>query len=373
MDVSVDTCGQRGVKCLLLLHLFVLKAAADCPKPQGGENTVLTNDALLMNNFLEGSDVTLECTNGYTKDSGSGVITCVDDKWTEPDLICKRKDCGRPNPQPHMSFNISAGTLFGDSIKVICAKGYRIAGVSYKRCFATGWSGRSTCEIVTCDIPGKVTNGRSTWDSQDEPKYGETIQYICDDGYTLIGKDTIMCSETGLYDSQPPECKEVYTFTDPSATSTAHRDTSLASSSTPTVSPSLQGGREILTAEGEAATTSVASVTSPFQDMHDGTVDTNKDTGYLPVIVSVICVSLEKGLCKWNCLLRSICDRGGTGQKSVAVSLSQWGKKITHFNFIALQMANNQICKKYLNLIQHQLMVSTFCNFFFIATLFSQL
>ncbi|XP_042365046.1 complement decay-accelerating factor, GPI-anchored isoform X5 [Plectropomus leopardus] len=340
MDVSVDTCGQRGVKCLLLLHLFVLKAAADCPKPQGGENTVLTNDALLMNNFLEGSDVTLECTNGYTKDSGSGVITCVDDKWTEPDLICKRKDCGRPNPQPHMSFNISAGTLFGDSIKVICAKGYRIAGVSYKRCFATGWSGRSTCEIVTCDIPGKVTNGRSTWDSQDEPKYGETIQYICDDGYTLIGKDTIMCSETGLYDSQPPECK---------------------------------GGREILTAEGEAATTSVASVTSPFQDMHDGTVDTNKDTGYLPVIVSVICVSLEKGLCKWNCLLRSICDRGGTGQKSVAVSLSQWGKKITHFNFIALQMANNQICKKYLNLIQHQLMVSTFCNFFFIATLFSQL
>lgn len=62
---------------------------ADCPKPHGGENIVLSNAALLMNQFPEGLDVTLECANGYVKESGSGVTTCADTKWTEPDLVCK--------------------------------------------------------------------------------------------------------------------------------------------------------------------------------------------------------------------------------------------------------------------------------------------
>lgn len=60
---------------------------------------------------------------------------------------------------------------------------------------------------ITCEIPGEVTHGKNSWESQNYPKYGEIIHYVCNDGYTLTGKDTIMCSEDGEYDSQPPECK----------------------------------------------------------------------------------------------------------------------------------------------------------------------
>ncbi|XP_054866976.1 complement decay-accelerating factor isoform X5 [Amphiprion ocellaris] len=234
MEASLDTCGQRTVQSLLLLYLLVVKAAADCPKPQGRENIVLTNKALLMNDFPEGVEVTLECANGYDRESGSGTITCIDEKWTEPDLTCKKKDCGPPQPQPNMSFNISAGTLFGAVIKAICDKGYKITGPAYKQCYPTGWSGRPKCNIVTCAKPPEVTNGRISWDAQDLPKYGEIIQYTCDEGYTLIGEDSIVCSATGKYDSQPPECK----------------------------------------------------------GNHDEAVDVNQDFGYLPVIISVIVVSL---------------------------------------------------------------------------------
>ncbi|XP_070758148.1 complement decay-accelerating factor isoform X2 [Enoplosus armatus] len=309
MEVLLYTCGQRRVKCLLLLYLFAVKAAADCPKPLGSVNIVLTNEALLMNDFPEGSRVTLECANGYVRESGSGIITCTDGNWAEPDLTCKKKDCGLPKSQPNMSFNTSAGTLFGAVISVVCDKGYQVSGSSFKQCYATGWSGRAKCEIVTCDKPDEVTNGRSLWDSQDYPKYGEIIQYICNEGHTLIGNDSIVCSETGEYNSQPPECKGVTTEAvittemvqptstpqaqDSSGTPTAHRDKHVTTSATPTVSPSLQGGRNILSAEDNAATTSVTSATSTsFQDKHDGAVDTNKDIGYMPVIVSVICVSL---------------------------------------------------------------------------------
>ncbi|XP_070706740.1 complement decay-accelerating factor, GPI-anchored isoform X4 [Pempheris klunzingeri] len=260
MDPAADTCGRRRVRALLVIYLFVVRAAAECPKPQGWGNIVLTDEALLMNTFPEDVEVTLECANGYVKENGFGIITCKGGNWTEPSLICKKKDCGPPRVQPNMSFNISAGTLFGATIHVICDKGYQISGTAYKQCYASGWGGRAACGIVECDTPPEVTNGRSSWDSQDDPQYGEIIQYICNEGYTLVGNDSIMCSETSEYDSPPPECK---------------------------------GGRDIFTAEGKATTISDTSVTpSSFQEMHDGDVDIAKDIGYTPVIISVIIVSV---------------------------------------------------------------------------------
>lgn len=75
--------------------------------------------------------------------------------------------------------------------------------------------------VVTCDKPTHVTNGRSSWSFQDRPKYGETIQYLCNEGYTLIGKEKLVCTETGKYDSQPPECKGQSRLGNPSAEESA--------------------------------------------------------------------------------------------------------------------------------------------------------
>ncbi|KAM9361646.1 complement decay-accelerating factor isoform 2-T2 [Symphorus nematophorus] len=310
MDILLDTCGRRRVKHLLLLCLFALKAAADCSKPEGKNNTVLTSEALLLNAFPDGIVVPFECANGYFKESGSGVTTCINGNWTELDLICNKKDCGPPPPQPHMNFDTSPGTLFGAVIEVFCDKGYSISGSSFKQCFAQGWSGRAKCEIVICDKPDQPANGKFIWDSEDEPKYGEIIQYICNEGYTLVGNDSIKCTETGEYNSGPPECKGVTTegrmtttvtqtptppaqeaSTFAAASPTAHRDKTLTTSATPTVSPSPPGGRDILAATRKATPASITS-TTPFQDKHDGAVDMNKDIGYTPLIVSVISVTL---------------------------------------------------------------------------------
>lgn len=61
---------------------------ADCPRPQGSGNVVLTDEALLLNNFPEGTSVTFECANGYFKVSGTGTATCTAKGWTDPDLDC---------------------------------------------------------------------------------------------------------------------------------------------------------------------------------------------------------------------------------------------------------------------------------------------
>ncbi|CAJ1050195.1 complement decay-accelerating factor isoform X3 [Xyrichtys novacula] len=309
MEVFLKTCGLKRVRTLLVLSLLVLKAAAECPKPEGGENIVLTDDALLKNHYEENSEVTLECGNGYETESGSGVITCIDEKWSEPDLICRKKDCGAPKPQPSMTFDMSGGTLFGALIRVICDKGYQVSGSSFKQCYASGWVGRTQCEVVTCDKPGEVTNGRNSWDSEEDPEYEAVIQYTCDPGFSLTGNATIRCTETGLYDSEPPECQGVkaddktttVTVTHrPTTPTQEHQDTDDAGSlttTTPTVPPAPQGSRDIMTAEEKTTPTAVKSTTA-LQDQHNATLDkTAPGVGYLPVIISVISVSLAVCLC----------------------------------------------------------------------------
>nr|XP_020479897.1 complement decay-accelerating factor-like isoform X2 [Monopterus albus] len=322
MEALLSACGRTGVPCLLLLCLFIWKAAADCPKPQGTESIVLTDDSLLLNAFPVGTVVTLECAYGYEKEGGSETITCTNGDWTELKLTCKKMDCGPPQPQPNMSFNTNAGTLFGAVARVICDKGYQIFGSSYKTCYPTGWSGKARCEIVTCAKPAEVANGKSSWASNDDPKYRETIKFSCNEGYTLVGNDTIVCSETGDYDSLPPQCQgvttedriatkmvtptptpttqEVSSSTDTSSTPTAHSSSTDSSSTptahrnktitTPAVSASAPGGRDILTAGNKSITT--VPTPSSIREKVDGALDANKHTDYTPVIISVIGVSL---------------------------------------------------------------------------------
>nr|XP_012773615.1 complement decay-accelerating factor isoform X3 [Maylandia zebra] len=284
METLLDT--QRRLKSLLLMYLLVVNAAGDCPKPEGGNNTVLTNESLLKNVFPENIMVTLECSSGYIKESGSEFITCINDQWTESELICKKKDCGQPPPKPHMKFDTSEGTLFGALVKVTCEKGYQISGPSYKECYDQGWSGRASCEIVACDKPA-IANGNTSWDSGDDPEYNNTIRYTCHEGYTLIGSDTVVCDETGEYSPDQPVCNEVTRAPattsrsqDSSAAPTVHRTQTVTTSSIPNLSTLPKVFRGKATSAGILSTTS-----SSFQGMHDGNVNTATDSGTVAAVV----------------------------------------------------------------------------------------
>ncbi|XP_049590083.1 complement decay-accelerating factor [Syngnathus scovelli] len=268
MEFFFQLGSSTGLKftSLLCFYCLVWSSEANCPTPRRGNHSVLSTQALLMNKFPEGSNVTLECCNGYEKESGSEVIRCLNGNWTRIELVCKKMDCGEPKPQPNMIFDTSAGTLFGDTIKVTCEKGYEISGTSYKQCYPMGWVGKSKCHIITCNKPAEVSNGNHSWNSQDRPTYGQTIVYNCDEGYTLIGNDSIRCHDMGVYDSPPPECKNVSATLSPSTTAAAAAPRDIT----------IRGGTEV----------------TMQREKHDVVTDANKDVDYLPVILSVVCVSL---------------------------------------------------------------------------------
>ncbi|XP_061641045.1 E-selectin isoform X2 [Phyllopteryx taeniolatus] len=270
---------------------FVWRSEADCPMPQRGKNTVLSDQALLMNTFPEGSNITLVCLNGFEKESGSDGVSCQDGNWTRIELLCKKIDCGVPKSQLNMKFNTSAGTLFRDVVKVTCDKGYQISGSSYKQCYPGGWMGKAKCHIKTCNKPAEVTNGKNSWDSKVLPTYGQVILYNCDEGYTLTGNDTVQCSETGEYDSLPPECKA--STSQSTTAAAAQRDKIIMGGAE--VTTRRDGGRALTTEEavGTAASNVTPCPTSFFPETHDAATGANK--------VIVVCTG---ALCLHLCLLR---------------------------------------------------------------------
>ncbi|XP_030230179.1 zona pellucida sperm-binding protein 3 receptor isoform X10 [Gadus morhua] len=208
MAVLVDNLTPR-LLALLWSTVLLSRGAADCPKPPEKEHIVLTNESLLKNAFPKDTEVTFVCTNGYEKHNGSESITCTGTEWTEPDLMCKKKDCGYPQKLPNMILMVNDGTLLGASVKVTCEEGYRVLGSSFKRCFASGWIGRSSCDLIVCDVPSEVLSGQHTWTSAEKPRHGDVIQYSCDAGFTLNGTSHVICQGRGVYNTTPPTCEAV--------------------------------------------------------------------------------------------------------------------------------------------------------------------
>uniref|UniRef100_A0A3P9HEY7 Sushi domain-containing protein n=1 Tax=Oryzias latipes TaxID=8090 RepID=A0A3P9HEY7_ORYLA len=216
MEVVLNASGLRKFRSLLLIHLFAVNAAADCLTPPTTQHdTDLSEKSRMVDDYREGVQLQLECISGYVRKSGTGNTTCNSGNWTKSDLICTRKDCGPPHDQPHMKFNLSQGTLFGDAVQVLCDKGYLLSGVTFKQCLSFGWFGKAKCFAVVCKTPPEVANASSSWSGPKNPKYGETIQYSCKEGYTLFGNSSITCDENGGYTPGPPECKAVVCKTPP--------------------------------------------------------------------------------------------------------------------------------------------------------------
>ncbi|XP_029006246.1 complement decay-accelerating factor isoform X3 [Betta splendens] len=277
MDALLDHCGPTGAACLLFLYLHAFEAAAACLFPEGAEYTIVSDESLLLNDFPDGTTVILECANGYERESGSGSISCVDGMWTETDLQCKKIDCGPPRAQPHMSFDLSGGTLFTSLVRVICDEGYQISGSSFKKCYSTGWVGRAKCELIRCKKPPEVANSKNSWMSEGQPVYNDTIEYRCDQGFTLQGPDHITCSQYGQYDSQPPECSSVTTveiLTSQIITTTA---TSTSTTATPTTTQTRGASSSTDATAPRAETAPTSAVLHSEPEELSEAVDTNKN------------------------------------------------------------------------------------------------
>ncbi|XP_043572603.1 sushi, von Willebrand factor type A, EGF and pentraxin domain-containing protein 1-like isoform X3 [Chiloscyllium plagiosum] len=91
-----------------------------------------------------------------------------------------------------------------------CNSGYSLIGADKLVCTKSGkWDNfPPTCKAIRCENLLIIHNGRTPkppyggyW------KYGMVATYSCNSGYSLIGADKLVCTESGKWDNFPPTCK----------------------------------------------------------------------------------------------------------------------------------------------------------------------
>ncbi|XP_059396846.1 complement receptor type 1-like isoform X1 [Carassius carassius] len=187
-----------------------LQCIGECKPPSfASRNVILSANDLSTQIFPDGSSVTFECVIGHkpVDVTASRSVTCEGIQWSSLGLSCTRKSCGSPPVFRNGRYEMT-GTLFGDTARPVCDKGFMLASKeTTRKCRDQGWDGRDPlCEPVKCSAPPVIENGQLKEVPLESYDYSQEVFYSCNRGFNLIGQATLYCSEDGTFKPDPPNC-----------------------------------------------------------------------------------------------------------------------------------------------------------------------
>lgn len=105
----------------------------------------------------------------------------------------------------------NGNVVYGDQTAFVkCADGFKIQGSPVLFCLRTSkWdvSKMPSCKIVKCNPLKTPSNGRL---SLTKTSYNGQAKFVCDDGFNLIGSETITCTTNGNWSDNIPHCKSIH-------------------------------------------------------------------------------------------------------------------------------------------------------------------
>ncbi|VDI66853.1 Hypothetical predicted protein [Mytilus galloprovincialis] len=171
----------------------------DCIDPV----TVYNNSVIKHNtSWAAGGNVTMRCDDGYTL-VGNDVIICQNNsKWQKEIFLCA-KDCADPETVYNNSY-IEQNTSWaaGGNVTMGCDGDHTLFGASVIVCLNNSkWQE----DIFTCaedcidpvtDYNNSVIKHNTSWAA------GGNVTMRCDDGYTLVGNDVIICQNNSKWQKE---------------------------------------------------------------------------------------------------------------------------------------------------------------------------
>ncbi|XP_007986821.3 complement decay-accelerating factor isoform X6 [Chlorocebus sabaeus] len=210
--------------------------------------------------FPVGTVVEYECRPGYRRDpSLLAKLTCLQNlKWSTAAEFCKKKSCPNPGEIPNGQIDISNGILFGATISFSCNTGYKLFGPTSSLCLASGsgvqWSDTlPECREIYCPAPPQIDNG-IIQGQREHYGYRQSITYLCNRGFTMIGEHSIYCTvngDEGEWSGPPPACRanSLVSKAPPTVqkpTTVNVRTTEVSPTSQKTTTPNAQGTTHLL-------------------------------------------------------------------------------------------------------------------------------
>lgn len=171
-----------------------------CGPPKVPSDITATGEVYTYDNQID-----LICQPGFVL-KGKSVSTCqADGTWSHKSPVCVPALCGKPLP-------IANGRIFGSDfgfhskVHYECDEGYALNGDPTRMCQVDGlWDKPSPhCDVISCDPPEDISHGFLNGSSFN---YNAVVEYVCFDGYEVVGDPTLRCSAKGFWEGMVPQCR----------------------------------------------------------------------------------------------------------------------------------------------------------------------
>lgn len=196
----------------ILILSFASLASAQVPKkcfpPSEYPSTRLAEKYTKRPRFNVGEKVYYNCATGLIPHGGTRAVQCVNGEWTKLTLKCEKKSCGNAGDLPNGHFEYEGNSFVGEKVYAVCNSGYTLKGRNYMICKKTGWAGKfPSCEEgeTTCSSPA-VANSVKSGGSVSVYRVGENVTFTCSPGFQLDGAQQVTCGPDGQWQPKPPQC-----------------------------------------------------------------------------------------------------------------------------------------------------------------------
>jgi len=196
---------------------FLATFSADCPPLKLGKNVLVSQGQQAANMAAKfGQQLTYTCPRGQEFANGQLRLQnecLLGGKWSLSKVPnCQERYCG-PVPQIDNGFAINAtGVTFNQTATYKCYNGFNLASGRQTEtitCLETGaWGKLPECYSTSCPALRDVPNAKQLVlsGSGQTRSYGTVIRFECEPGYQRVGLPSILCTSSGSWSSQPPEC-----------------------------------------------------------------------------------------------------------------------------------------------------------------------
>uniref|UniRef100_A0A667ZKN9 Sushi, von Willebrand factor type A, EGF and pentraxin domain-containing protein 1 n=1 Tax=Myripristis murdjan TaxID=586833 RepID=A0A667ZKN9_9TELE len=171
-----------------------------CGPPKVPTDIIVKGGEYTFNNEIE-----LSCLPGFLLKGKSVSICQADGTWSHNSPICVPADCGKPSKIPNGRV-LGSDFGFNGQVRYECDEGYTLNGDPTRVCQADGlWDKPAPhCDIISCDPPEDISHGFLNGSSFN---YDDVVEYVCFDGYEVIGDPVLRCSAQGLWEGTVPQCR----------------------------------------------------------------------------------------------------------------------------------------------------------------------
>ncbi|XP_052280448.1 sushi, von Willebrand factor type A, EGF and pentraxin domain-containing protein 1-like [Dreissena polymorpha] len=180
-------------------------ASPSCQLTDCGNLTSPVNGKVTHNGTLLDNCAAYSCNTGYDIIGRTNVCCHENATWTSQNTTCRLKDCG-PLIRPVNGHMTIKATTFLSVSEFTCDEGYDLIGSESLVCRTDGtWNDTEpTCRIRDCGSLLAPASGTVVYARS---TYGSVAIYQCNTGHDMVGNGTRDCLSNATWSGQPPVCQ----------------------------------------------------------------------------------------------------------------------------------------------------------------------